>query len=498
MIINRAKYCSYCQCPKSVWLKKNKNEEFVVDKSVSDRASSSNEICELECKLFGKVVDVTAVAGGTDPEILVAKTKELIEKGVKVISKAAVEYDGAYAVIDILKKEKSGYSMYRTKSSTSPNHHSYIVEVSYNKYILQKCGIDVVGTYVINVNTKYHHKRRLHLNQLFKITSVEELVADEIVRVEDNIKGLKEILDMESEPDIDLNTGCHSPFDCGFWKYCSKHLPSPSVFDLYATSIQKKVDYYRKGIVTFEDIREKCDKLDHMQKLQIEHGIETKETYIDQARVREFLDKLWYPLYFLDFETVQMGIPKYKKSRPYQPTPFQYSLHYIENPGDEPKHKEFLASPEKDPRKQVAMRLASDIPETACVLAYNQYFERDRIKDLAKLYPTLSKKLFAVAKNVRDLIDPFAEGMVYNRAMGNSTSIKSVLPALYPFDPSLDYSNLDGVQNGNDAMSIFPKLLSMTKEERKEAEKDLLEYCKLDTFAMVKIYEWLVSATKEK
>ena len=108
MIINRAKYCSYCQCPKSVYLKKNKNEEFVVDKSVSDRASSSNEICELECKLFGKFVDVPAITGSTDPEILVTKTKELIRKGVKVITKASFEYDGAYAVIDILKKEKSG------------------------------------------------------------------------------------------------------------------------------------------------------------------------------------------------------------------------------------------------------------------------------------------------------------------------------------------------------------------------------------------------------
>ena len=71
-------------------------------------------------------------------------------------------------------------------------------------------------------------------------------------------------------------------------------------------------------------------------------------------------------------------------------------------------------------------------------------------------------------------------------------SIKSVLPALFPDDPSLDYHNLTGgVQNGGDAMTIFPKIQHMQSEEAKAAREALLRYCELDTWAMVKVWEKL-------
>ena len=84
-------------------------------------------------------------------------------------------------------------------------------------------------------------------------------------------------------------------------------------------------------------------------------------------------------------------------------------MHYIESEGGEVKHKEFLADPCKDPRKQIAKRLFEDIPENACVLAYNKFFERDRLKDLAKLFSKMGDKLYKIANNVRDLADPFVE-----------------------------------------------------------------------------------------
>lgn len=499
MIINKSKYCGFCQCPKTVWLRKNKPEEFEADDKATDRTSSSVEICDLQRKLFKDFVDVATLCGkDADLTMLVNKTTELINNGVQVINKASFMYNNAYCMVDILKKESEGYSVYRTKSSTSPNSKNNIIEVSYQKYILQKCGLNIVSTNVINVNTNYVYKGKLDITKLFKITNVDELVDEEIVNVESNLQKLKEVWEIDAEPNIDLNVGCNSPYPCGFWKYCSKHLKEHSVFDLYATSIQKKISYYNKGIVTFKDLKNSGEKLGNIQTMQLEHCLEDKPTYVNKQGVKDFLNTLWYPLYFLDFETIQQGIPKYKKARPYQPIPFQYSLHYIESVGGEVKHKEFLANPFKDPRRQVAKQLFKDIPANACILAYNKYFERDRIKDLAKLYTTKRKKFNKLSQNVKDLIDPFTNGFVYNKYMGNSMSIKSILPALYPNDKSLNYNNLNGVQNGNDAMIIYPKLKNMSESDRKGAEQNLLEYCKLDTYAMVKIYQYLIDATNER
>ena len=155
-------------------------------------------------------------------------------------------------------------------------------------------------------------------------------------------------------------------------------------------------------------------------------------------------------------------------------------------------------------------------------------FECGRIRELAALYPDLSDHLLNIADNIKDLIDPFRAGDYYVPAMGGSFSIKSVLPALFPNDPELDYHNLDKrCQNGGDAMTIFPRLqqleqslpkqgmlsqdgkLSMVDslmplseqirilEEINASRQALLNYCKLDTWAMVKVWEKLKEQTNK-
>ena len=131
-----------------------------------------------------------------------------------------------------------------------------------------------------------------------------------------------------------------------------------------------------------------------------------------------------------------------------------------------------------------------------CVTAYNKGFECTRIKELAEMYPDLSKHLLNIRDNIVDLLLPFSSGWYYNRAMGGSFSIKSVLPAIFPNDPSLDYHNLEGVHNGGEAMTVFPQITSMPPEEREKARHDLLKYCELDTFAMVKVWQELVRVSE--
>lgn len=126
------------------------------------------------------------------------------------------------------------------------------------------------------------------------------------------------------------------------------------------------------------------------------------------------------------------------------------------------------------------------------MLAYNKQFECGRLKELAQKFPDLSEHLMNVRGNIKDLLAPFQKGAYYNKAMGGSFSIKSVLPAVFPDDPSLDYHNLEGIHNGGEAMAIFPLIKDMPQEEQEKARKNLLKYCELDTYAMVKIWQKLV------
>ena len=162
---------------------------------------------------------------------------------------------------------------------------------------------------------------------------------------------------------------------------------------------------------------------------------------------------------------MQPVIPLFPGTKPYQQIPFQYSLHYIKSAGGPLLHKEFLAESGENPLQAIAEALCRDIPMNVCVTAYNKSFECSRIKELAGMFPDLSEHLLNIKENIKDLLDPFQAGHYYNRAMGGSFSIKSVLPAIFPDDPELNYHNLEGVHNGSEAMTIFPRIKAVNIEE---------------------------------
>jgi hypothetical protein len=304
---------------------------------------------------------------------------------------------------------------------------------------------------------------------------------------------------MKDEPDCDLSEHCMKPYTCAFLDYCKRQhgVPEdePTVFDLYRMNFSKKLEHYYAGRITFDALR--SEKLNDKQQMQVECTLNNTE-YINPDGIRKFLNTLTYPLYFLDFETMQDAVPQYDGAKPYQQITFQYSLHIKESPNAPYQHKEYLApSDGTDPRRALAEQLCKDIPMDVCTLAYNKMFECGRIKELAELCPDLAVHLLNIRGHIVDLIDPFRAGDYYVPAMGGSFSIKSVLPALFPDDPSLNYHNLTGgVQNGGDAMTIFPKIQHMHPEEAKAAREALLRYCELDTWAMVKVWEKLKDVAK--
>ena len=208
------------------------------------------------------------------------------------------------------------------------------------------------------------------------------------------------------------------------------------------------------------------------------------------------MDGLYYPLYFLDFETFQTPIPPFDDTRPYEQIPFQYSLHFIEEEGGELCHTEHLAYPGEDPRRKLAEQLCRDIPLDACTLAYNMGFEKGRIRALAELYPDLSTHLLNICEHIQDLMVPFQKKEYYTKAMQGSYSIKYVLPALFPDDPALDYHNLEGVHNGAEASAAFIKMGSMEPSDLERYREHLLRYCGLDTYAMVRVWEKLKELIK--
>ena len=504
--LSKSKYTGLWQCPKIAWLRQTKPEEAVIDDMVQARFEAGNKVGDLAMGLFGDFVEVTTYNGEKlDLSAMISKTVTEMEKGTDNICEASFSYNGLYCAVDILRKNGDGWDIYEVKSSTKhkkpdgtyeDDKEVYIADISYQKYVLEHCGVKVNGTYLVCLNGDYIFNGTLDLKQLFFVSDVSTEVMVEINNIEHNLEVAEGILSSDEEPDIDLDIYCQKPYACAFWKYCSRHIPEDSVFKIYRLNTNKKFEYYHKGWITYQDLKDNVKFTEEKKKRQIEFGLEDKGTYINKPEIAKFLGKLSYPLYFLDFETMQPVIPEYVGTKPYAQIPFQYSLHYIEKEGGELKHKEFLAESGTDPRRAIAERLCEDIPMNVCTTAYNKRFECDRLKELAETFPDLSEHLLNIRDHVIDLLVPFQSGWYYNRGMGGSFSIKSVLPAIFPDDPSLNYHNLEGVHNGGEAMTVFPKIKDMAPDEQKATIHNLLKYCELDTYAMVKVWEELVRATE--
>ena len=492
MKLSKSKYTRFCQCPKMLWLDTYRPELAVQDPALLRRFREGNEVGDLAMGLLGDFVETTAYTaeGKLDIPSMLKNTKKYLIEGRENICEAAFSKRGCYCAVDILHKTQGGYEICEVKSSTELKD-VYLWDVAYQRWVLEQSGLKIVKTYIAYINNKYVRQGDIDIHKLFAVEDVSAAILPYYGEVAANTARAKAYIAQKDEPQMPLGRQCFAPYDCAYWQYCSRELPSPNVLDLYNISAKKAFGYMEEGIVTFDDAIKSGSPLSAAQRRQVEFEQLQLPTHIDRLGIKSFLDALWYPLYFLDFETFQTCIPMYDGIRPYQQVPFQYSLHYLEGDGAALEHKEFLADENSDPRRALAERLAADIPADACVLAYNMSFECTRLKELAEIFPDLSEKLLAIRANVRDLLDVFRHGYVYDRAMAGSFSIKKVLPALFPNDPNLDYHNLADVHNGAEATDIYLSLRGMEGEPREKLRQSLLAYCGLDTMAMVLLWQRL-------
>lgn len=491
--LSKSRYTQFRLCDKALWLGVFKPDEAVLDDAARERFAAGTEIGEVAKGLLGDYEDMTVCGldGRLNYALMIEKTADAVARGIENICEAAFSIDGNYCAVDILHKTENGYAIYEVKSSTQEDKEIYAWDVAYQKYVLTRCGLNVEGSFLVCINNEYVRQGEIDLQQLFKVNDISDAVEKEYSSVDSNTIIAKKVLE-GYEPDTGLSMGCHKPYHCAFWQYCTRNVPKPSVLNLYKMDWVKRFEHYHAGRITFEDVKDLA--LTPKQRMQVECTLERKES-INKEGIQSFLGTLTYPLYYLDFESIMPAIPLYDGTRPYQQLPTQYSLYIQKEPCGELIHKEFLAPSKGNPLRPIAETLCRDIPTDVSVLVFNKGFECTVLAELAKLFPDLADHLLAIKDNVKDLLAPFSKGYYYLPAMGGSFSIKSVLPALFPNDPALDYHALDEMcQNGGMAMNLFPELQEMSPEEEEKARRALLDYCRLDTLAMVKVLEKLYDA----
>lgn len=485
--ISKSRFVSGVQCSKKIYFEYFRNDlKLPVSESIQQIFDLGHTVGTLAQKSFPDGKDATP-EDFSDFSKSIEQTKQWIAEETETVYEATFATEKTLVMLDILHRENDEIWAIEVKSSTSVKEYHY-TDSAFQYYVMSKSGYVPDRFFLMHINNLYVKNGEI-TSELFHLEDITKDIIEMQFWVEENFENFLKILELKEEPAVEIGTHCSSPFECEFTHHCWKHVPENSVFGLTRAG-KKSWHLYQEGILKLEDIPQDYH-LTFSQQLQV-NGIKNNESFKDLPAILDFLHTWEYPLHFFDFETIFAAIPVLDGTRPYQQVPFQYSLHILDCE-DTISHKEFLADPKDflnstiDPRKKMIEQMKLDFLRKGSIVTYNQSFEVGRLRELAKDFPEDSEFLFALISRIVDLLVVFNKRWYYLPEMGNSASIKSVLPAIAP---EFSYSDLE-ISDGGSASTLFHASILDDSQNTPELREDLLQYCERDTYGMVVIYQFL-------
>lgn len=429
---------------------------------------------------------------------------------------------------------KNYLEKYQTMLDKDHKIGEYFYDIAYQRYIIDHAlkTNKKVSYFLAVLNHAYifdgrhddeHHP--VYSDDIIKLVDVTEVTKDMIPKLAYDVSEVLKRVDLLSVERVNVGKHCfyHKDKECPFVPICFKDVPKEDSILTYLDRhhgyvYEKKGDkqdvweLLNDGRVHALDLEDALLNPNHydspnriiknvIQKETVQYYMDQKEEkpYINTLNIKTILETFKYPIYHLDFESFPAPLPRFKGEIPYMQSLFQYSLHIEREPGfcdQDQDHLGFLASNHQDQRRELVESMLNDIKEDdGTIIVWNDSFEKTRIKELAILFPEYQERLMDIHDRIYDLMkvvkgdkDIQGESMMnyYHRKMQGSFSIKKVLPLF----SHLNHQDLD-VKHGGEAMEVYANFPNYDKKTFQQKYEALIEYCKLDTFAMVEILDGL-------
>lgn len=401
------------------------------------------------------------------------------DPAVPVIFEGAFATGGLVCRADILKRNDAGWHLIEVKSGVN-DREAFIDDMAYTAMVIDSCGVHITGVSLLLVSRDF----RLGMENEGLFTEIDH--TDEVMERVEEFKTIREEIEeitrapLKPEPRLILE--CRK---CDLFRECVGQDIEYHIFDLPRLDQDQFDQLAEWGAVRIEDIPDEFP-LNERQAMVKECVLANEPFAGDNLRSK--LAAVSWPAYYLDFETVMTAIPLYPGIAPYTQIPTQYSVHRCTDIGVIADHREYLAYPARDCRRELAEKLINDLGEEGSIIVYSA-FEKAVVNSLGRLYPDLLDKLSPLPERMLDL-EALIRKNYYHPEFHGSTSLKITLPVLVP---DLSYDDLE-IAEGSSAMATFAYLARgiWEGEEAEDIKRRLMEYCKQDTLAMVKIHQRLV------
>ena len=481
------------RCARLLWLSRHRPDEAATpDANALRRLQQGNEVGVVARERFPGGVRIPG--GPADPERALRETCEALASDAPALFEACFEHDGVRVFVDVLERDPDhpgAWRLIEVKASTRLKTPRHLQDVAVQAFALRGSGVRLTAAFVLHIDRSFVAPDQGDLLALEDVTR-------EIARIDVRgaVRDLRAVVARDEEPDVPIGSHCGNPYACPFKARCWSRYDPPTVFDvpkgIHPTRRKKLI---ARGRVRLRDLRDD-DELSASERAAVKL-VRDEEVRIDRTELRRRLDRLRFPLHFLDFEAIDFVVPRTPGTRPYQQLPFQFSCHVVPEDAvgedgridaDRIEHREYLHTTPDDPRPAFAQALVEALNDTGSIVAFHADYERLRMQELAEAVPQHAGALHAAIGRLWDQ-EPIFREVWRDHRFGARSSIKVVLPVLCP---DLSYDGMP-VASGTEAMAAWDAAVHGEDPDPAATFDALRAYCEQDTWAMVRIHERLTA-----
>ncbi|KAA3598708.1 MAG: DUF2779 domain-containing protein [Calditrichaeota bacterium] len=475
MRITKQLFLNTISCTTLGWnSKKSREQGEELSLDAQFRIDEGNQIGELARKSFpsGKLISELR------SEIASLETKEVMQSSdIKNIFEATFIHENFVTKADVLTRNENGtWDLIEVKSSVN-DKDEFIDDMAYTTMIIENCGVKIDKTFLYLVSKDF--RLGMPLEKLFVGIEHTEEVKERVQEFKAVADSVVKVLETENKPLNPIEFKCKK---CDFFADCSGHKIKKHIFSLPRLSQKKYSDLKELGVDLIKDVPDSY-KLTANQQI-VRDSTKTNKVLI-QNGLAQSLEQITFPAYYLDFETTKTAFPVFPETAPHTQILTQFSIHKCGSLGKVENHFDYLVETDKDYQEELTERLIQALGTEGSIVVYTN-FEKTQINGLIKKFPQFTAELENIISRLVDL-EKIIEKGIYHPKFYGSFSIKNTLPA---FVPEMTYEGM-AIGNGTNAMCVFAMMLQgrFPKDKIEETRKDLLDYCKLDTLAMVKLHE---------
>jgi hypothetical protein len=478
--LSKSRLMSARQCLKRLHLEVNRPELVVYSPATEAAFKTGNAVGDIAQQIYGdKKAVVIPYEGGMGHAL--KKTARLVSEGPRYpIFEATFQHGGVLVRVDALLPDGDAWRIVEVKASTSVKDE-HVFDCAAQRWVFEGLGHDLAGIALAHVDNTFVYAGEGDFDGLL-IESDETDSTGSILPVVPEWISQAQAAAGGDEPVVGVGPQCYKPYACPFISHC---WPSDTEYPVQGLGgdRSKLGELIAEGIEDLRDVP--VNRLTEKQQWIQKVTRSGKAELLPGART--FVESLTYPRYYLDFETIMPPIPIWAGTRPYETLPIQFSCHFEAGPG-RLEHADFLDLTGDPPMRRLAESMIRALGTAGPVLMYTAY-ERIVINNLIDRFPELQAPLQAIVDRLVDLRPP-TQQFYYHPAMAGSWSLKAVLPTIAP---DMQYSELDGIQEGTAASEGYLEAIDPTTSPERKAElkEQLLRYCKFDTEAMVRLVAFL-------